>query len=104
MISLLDFMPHETTHATNRHMLDTPGRYLATTGEFAGHHRGLKWPSMGIFHWPPTPLRNKRAVVRVWVSTHCAPPVDDFFLAPCLNASKRPNHASLDSMRPSTAC
>src|SRR5262245_18139947 len=71
MISLLDFMPHETTHATNRHMLDTPGRYLAATGEFGGHHRGLKWPSMGIFHWPPTMHGvSRRAPTQARVRTH----------------------------------
>ncbi|WP_231648038.1 hypothetical protein, partial [Saccharothrix sp. NRRL B-16348] len=32
----------------------SPGRYLAVSGEIAGHLRGGKWPPMGIFHWPPT--------------------------------------------------
>lgn len=54
MISLLVF--------TSRLLLTSglnysPGRYLATSGETAGHLRGGKWPPTGTFHWPRTPRR-----------------------------------------------
>lgn len=41
MISLLGFTLRETTRATNRHMLDTPWRYLAANGKTRGHRLDL---------------------------------------------------------------
>ncbi|HWO68240.1 MAG TPA: lanthionine synthetase C family protein, partial [Umezawaea sp.] len=34
----------------------SPGRYLATSGEIAGHLWGGKWPPTGILHWPRSSL------------------------------------------------